>query len=135
MLWNADLLGRADLPGHPETVHAHCFQAPPVGNARLVYTVYDLSFWTHSEFTTEANRLACQQGLLDAIHSAAGLVLISESSRRDFFSTLSGVGRAERISDGRCVAGIPVPLHRPGSFDVYSRALAERRGIGTKEEF
>jgi glycosyltransferase involved in cell wall biosynthesis len=92
--WKLTEAGRADLPGDPEVVHAHCFQAPGVGSARLVFTVYDFSFWTHSEFTTEANRVACQRGLLDAIHSAAGLVFISESSRRDFSQLFPGL--AER---------------------------------------
>src|SRR6266446_7424710 len=70
---------KSELPGNPEVVHSHCFQAPFVGSARLVYTVYDLSIWTHPEFTTEVNRLNCQRGMLDAIHFARGLVFISES--------------------------------------------------------
>jgi len=94
IVWKRIEAGRAELPGDPEIVHAHCFQAPPVGGSRLVYTVYDFGFWTHSEFTTEANRFACQRGLLDAIHSAAGLVFISENSRSDFFRLFPGL--AER---------------------------------------
>ncbi|MGA8654859.1 MAG: glycosyltransferase family 1 protein [Chthoniobacterales bacterium] len=95
--WKRIEAGRADLPGHPEIVHANCFQAPPLGSARLVYTVYDFSFWTHSEFTTEANRFACQQGMLDAIHSATGLVFISENSRRDFCQLFPGLTERRRL--------------------------------------
>lgn len=89
--WKRIQEGRAKLPGNPEIVHSHCFQAPFVGNARLVYTVYDLSIWTHPEFATEVNRLNCQQGMLNAIHFARGLVFISESSRRDFFQLFPGL--------------------------------------------
>lgn len=84
--WKRVEAGRADLPGMPEVVHSQSFQAPFVGSTQLVYTVYDLSFWTHPKFTTEANRLSCQRGMLDALHSAAGLVFISENSRSDFLN-------------------------------------------------
>ena len=102
--WKRIEAGRAGLPGYPEIVHSHCFEAPPVGDALLVYTMYDLSFWTHSEFTTETNRITCQGGVLDAIHSAAGLVFISENSRRDFLQLLPGL--AER----RGLAMTVIPL-------------------------
>jgi glycosyltransferase involved in cell wall biosynthesis len=92
--WKRIEAGRSNLPGEPEVVHSFSFQAPIVGNARLVYTVYDLSFWTHPEFTTESNRLSCQRGMLNAIHSASALVFISENSRRDFFAIFP---RPERV--------------------------------------
>jgi glycosyltransferase involved in cell wall biosynthesis len=92
--WKRIEAGQSNLPGEPEVVHSFSFQAPIVGNARLVYTVYDLSFWTHPQFTTERNRLSCQQGMLNAIHSASALVFISESSRRDFFAVFP---RPERL--------------------------------------
>jgi glycosyltransferase involved in cell wall biosynthesis len=96
--WKRVEAGSVNLPGQPEIVHAHCFQAPPVGDARLVYTVYDFSFWTHSEFTTEENRFVCQRGLLDAIHSAAGLVFISENSRRDFYQLFPGLAKRRGLA-------------------------------------
>jgi glycosyltransferase involved in cell wall biosynthesis len=83
-LWAAVALGERQLPGSPEIVHANCHQAPNVGSAKLVYTVFDLSFWIHPEYTTESNRLACQQGTLEALSRAAGLVFISESTRVEF---------------------------------------------------
>jgi glycosyltransferase involved in cell wall biosynthesis len=92
--WKRIEAGRSNLPGEPEVVHSFSFQAPMVGNTRLVYTVYDLSFWTHPEFTTESNRLSCQQGMLKAMHSASALVFISENSRRDFYTIFP---RPERI--------------------------------------
>jgi glycosyltransferase involved in cell wall biosynthesis len=91
-LWAAVAAGERQLPGNPEIVHANCYQAPKVGSAKLVYTVYDVSFWVHPEYTTESNRLVCQQGTLEAVSRAAGFVFISESTRIEF----------ERIFPGLC---------------------------------
>jgi glycosyltransferase involved in cell wall biosynthesis len=102
--WKRIEAGRSNLPGEPEVVHSFSFQAPIVGNARLVYTVYDLSFWKHPEFTTERNRLSCQHGMLNAIHSASALVFISENSRREFYFILP---RPERL---RKLRTIVIPL-------------------------
>ncbi|MBV8900624.1 MAG: glycosyltransferase family 4 protein [Verrucomicrobia bacterium] len=90
-LWTQVAGGNAGLPGDPDIVHANCFQAPLVGPAKLVYTVYDISFWIHPEFTTEENRLVCQRGTLDALNRAAGLMFISEYSRLEFESLFPGV--------------------------------------------
>jgi len=95
--WKRIEAGRANLPGDPEIVHSFSFQAPAVGNARLVYTVYDLSFWTHPEFATEANRLSCQRGLLNALRRASALVFISENSRNDFLSLLRYADRVRAL--------------------------------------
>jgi glycosyltransferase involved in cell wall biosynthesis len=83
-LWTAVAAGERELPGNPDIVHANSFRAPSIGPAKLVYTIYDMSFWIYPEFTTEENRLVCQEGTLNAISRAAGFVFISESSRREF---------------------------------------------------
>jgi glycosyltransferase involved in cell wall biosynthesis len=85
--WKRIEAGSSNLPGDPEVVQSFSFQAPNVGNARLVYTVYDLSFWTHPQFASESNRLNCQRGMLNAIRAASALAFISENARNDF-STL-----------------------------------------------
>jgi glycosyltransferase involved in cell wall biosynthesis len=102
--WKKIEAGRSNLPGDPEIVHSFSFQAPVVGSARLVYTVHDLSFWTHPEFTTEANRLSCQRGLLNALHRASALVFFSENSRNDFFSLLNCSDRV------RALPSVSIPL-------------------------
>jgi glycosyltransferase involved in cell wall biosynthesis len=83
-IWNQVERAGKPLPGDPDVVHANCFQAPSTGRAKLIYTVYDVSFWTKPELTTEANRLICQRGTLDAISRASGFVFISESARKEF---------------------------------------------------
>jgi glycosyltransferase involved in cell wall biosynthesis len=91
-LWAAVAAGECELPGSPDIVHANCYQAPKVGSAKLVFTVYDMSFWIHPEFTTEENRLVCQEGTLEAVSRAVGFVFISQSARNEF----------ERIFPGFC---------------------------------
>jgi glycosyltransferase involved in cell wall biosynthesis len=103
-LWAAVATGDRELPGNPEVVHSNCYQAPNVGSAKLVYTVYDMSFWVHPEFTTEENRLVCQQGTLDAVSRATGLVFISQSARNEFERIFPG------LCDRRHVAVAIVPL-------------------------
>jgi glycosyltransferase involved in cell wall biosynthesis len=76
--------------GHPDIVHANCYQAPIVSGAKLVYTIYDVSFWAVPEFTTEANRLICQGGVLSALQNADGVIFISQSARDEFERMLPG---------------------------------------------
>lgn len=70
--------------GAPDIVHANSFRAPKVPGAKLVFTVYDVSFWAKPEYSTEENRLVCQQGLLEALGNADGFVFISQSARDEF---------------------------------------------------
>jgi glycosyltransferase involved in cell wall biosynthesis len=83
-IWRSVADGKTSLPGDPDIVHANCFQAPAVGRARLVFTLYDVSFWVCPEYTTEQNRIACQKGALEAIHRANGIVFISQSAKKEF---------------------------------------------------
>lgn len=89
-LWQRIRAGETPLPGEPDIVHANSYQAPPVGTARLVFTVYDVSYWMHPEFTTDGNRLHCQQGVFEALARADGFLFISESSHREFEQVLPG---------------------------------------------
>jgi len=41
-------------------------------------------FWTRPEFATDATRLVCQRELLLALARSAGLLFVSESTRREF---------------------------------------------------
>jgi glycosyltransferase involved in cell wall biosynthesis len=74
--------------GHPHVVHANNFFCPTtLRTARLVYTLYDLSFVEHPEWTTEANRVGCFDGVLNASLYADRIIAISEFSRRHFLET------------------------------------------------
>jgi glycosyltransferase involved in cell wall biosynthesis len=112
-LWRSINLGEAPFPGGPDIVHANSHQAPRVSPARLVYTVYDVSFWTHPQYTTDANRLVCQQGLIAALDHADGLLFISESTRRDFQRVLPGWLEASGIPSAVTLLGPRAPAPPP----------------------
>src|ERR1017187_6899127 len=53
--------------GDPDIVHIHNFYCPRgLRKARLVYTLHDLSFIEHPEWTTEANRFGCWHNVFQA---------------------------------------------------------------------
>ena len=74
--------------GHPDVVHANNFFCPTtLRKASLVYTLYDLSFLEHPEWTTEANRSGCFDGVFNASLYADRIIAISQYSRRHFLET------------------------------------------------
>lgn len=84
-LWTAIESGEAELPGQPDIVHSNSFAAPKLPqHIPLVYTVHDLCFWTHPEYTSEKNRIACQRYLLDGLNNADAFIFVSQSSHDDF---------------------------------------------------
>jgi glycosyltransferase involved in cell wall biosynthesis len=70
--------------GAPDVVHANNYFCPRGLTARVVYTLYDLVTLDHPDFTTEANRLVCTDGLVDASVHADMLIAISEATRSRF---------------------------------------------------
>jgi glycosyltransferase involved in cell wall biosynthesis len=85
------------LLGAPDIVHANNFYCPvEIRNARIVYTLHDVSFLEHPEFTTEANRWICFRGVFDAAVHADLVLAVSDSSRDRFLHFFPGFPR-ERI--------------------------------------
>lgn len=73
--------------GAPDIVHSHNFYCPPpLHKAKLVYTLYDLSFIDHPEWTTEQNRIGCFRGAFQASLYADLIVAISDFSRQHYLS-------------------------------------------------
>jgi glycosyltransferase involved in cell wall biosynthesis len=71
--------------GAPDIVHANNFFCPRgLQHARLIYTLYDLSFLAEPAWSTEANRVGCLDGVFRAAVTADWVVAISEHSRRHF---------------------------------------------------
>lgn len=71
--------------GNPDIVHVNNFFCPiGLRRARLVYTLYDLSFMEEPAWTTEANRIGCFHGVFRASLYADVIVAISEFTRRHF---------------------------------------------------
>jgi len=71
--------------GSPDLVHSNNFFCPRgLKRARLVYTLYDLSFLVDPSWTTEANRVGCLDGVFRAATGADWIVADSEYTRRHF---------------------------------------------------
>jgi glycosyltransferase involved in cell wall biosynthesis len=74
-----------DQLGNPDIIHSNNFFCPTgLRHARLIYTLYDLSFLEHPEFTTEANRLICFDGVFKASLYADRIISISEYTKKHF---------------------------------------------------
>lgn len=84
------------LPSGPDVAWSTSFEAPAIARCRLVYTVHDVAFWRHPNFATDATRLACQRGILDALGRAAAFVFNSEATRQDFLAALPGCSAANK---------------------------------------
>jgi len=71
--------------GNPDIVHSNNFFCPTgLRRAHLIYTLYDLSFIAHPEWTTELNRTICFEGVYNASRYANRILAISEYSRAHF---------------------------------------------------
>jgi len=88
--WKAIQQGTREFPESPQIVHSCSYRAPRTPGIPLVFTVHDVCFWTHPEFTTEANRIECQTGLLDALKHATGFIFVSKHARDEFEKVTGG---------------------------------------------
>lgn len=72
----------------PDIIHANNFWCPTqLKSSRLIYTFYDMAFLHNPEWTTEANRFGCYNGVFRASISADWIVAISESSKKHYLET------------------------------------------------
>ncbi len=84
--------------GAPDIVHANNFFCPTgLGRARLVYTLYDLSFLENPAWTTEGNRTGCFDGVFRAAVSADRVVSISEYSLNHFLRVFPNYPRERTV--------------------------------------
>jgi glycosyltransferase involved in cell wall biosynthesis len=73
--------------GSPDVVHANNYWCPvQLRSSRLVYTCYDLGFAVDPDWTTEAIRVGCFEGLFRSAVAADWVVAISEASRTHYLS-------------------------------------------------
>lgn len=105
--------------GRPDIVHSNNYYCPTgLEQARLVYSLYDLAFLEHPEYTTEANRLICFNGVFEAALRADAIIAISQFSRQHFLSlfphyaaeNVHVVPLASRFS-GVQATNSPKPIH------------------------
>ncbi len=113
--WREVRAGKTLLPGEPDIVQANSYQAPPVGAARLVFFVHDVNYWVHPEFSTDGNRLQCQEGIFAALARADGFLFNSDFSRREFDRVLAGWLDTQRQALGRDPPRPARPATRSGT--------------------
>jgi glycosyltransferase involved in cell wall biosynthesis len=123
--------------GNPDVIHANNFYCPSgVRRARLVYTLHDLGFLLHPEWTTEANRVTCLTGVFNASVFADHVVCVSEYTRAHFLAAFPHYP-AERTSvvyPASRFAGLPAPTRparlshlEPGGFWLNVGTLEPRK--------
>lgn len=123
--------------GSPDIFHANNFYCPSgLRSARLVYTLYDISFMAHPEWTTEANRSGCFAGVFGASLRADYMVAISEYSRRHFLETFPHydaertgvVYPASRFDEASpCIRPDALSSLQPGRFWLSVATLEPRK--------
>ncbi len=105
--------------GRPDIVHANNFFCPiGLNRARLVYTLYDLSFLENPAWTTEGNRTGCFDGVFRAAGLADYVVSISGYSLKHFLRVFPHYPTERAV-----VAPLASRFH-PGSPQVRPKALA-----------
>ncbi|MBA2656795.1 MAG: glycosyltransferase family 4 protein [Tatlockia sp.] len=72
----------------PQIIHANNFWCPgQLKSSRLIYTFYDMGFVVDPDWTTEANRLGCFEGVFRSSIAADWVVAISAASREHYLHT------------------------------------------------
>lgn len=72
----------------PDIIQANNFWCPTqLKKSKLIYTFYDMAFLHNPEWTTEANRFGCYNGVFRASIAADWIVAISESSKKHYLET------------------------------------------------
>jgi glycosyltransferase involved in cell wall biosynthesis len=105
--------------GHPDIIHANNFFCPAgLTRAKLVYTLYDLSFLDNPAWTTEANRTGCFDGLFRAATLADFVVSISAYSLNHFLRVFPKFPR------NRTVVAPLASRFGPGSPQERAKGLA-----------
>jgi glycosyltransferase involved in cell wall biosynthesis len=83
--WTRPARELEDSLGQPDIIHSNNYFCPHGFNrAKLVYTLYDLSFVEWPDLTTEANRIVCFDGVFRASLYADLVLSISEYTRQHF---------------------------------------------------
>ena len=82
--WDTPRDDRTAWLGNPDIIHANNFSCTKDHQARIVYTLYDLTPLVCPEFLFEQNRIVCFNGLFNASLYADHCIAISENTRRDF---------------------------------------------------
>lgn len=103
-----------------DIIHSNNFRYPKNISAKKIVTIYDVCFMDHPEYTTEANRLFCYQGTLDAMLFADKVIAISDYTKKRLLHFFP------------CVPEDKVEVIYCGNRDTL---LAEKEDKGVPESF
>ncbi|NIN67300.1 MAG: glycosyltransferase [Anaerolineae bacterium] len=82
LFWSSPPPGAETELGNPDIIHCNNFFCPSgIRKARLVYTLHDLVFLEHPEWTTEENRICCFSGVFNAGLYADRVIAVSQYTR------------------------------------------------------
>jgi glycosyltransferase involved in cell wall biosynthesis len=125
--------------GWPDVIHSNNFFCPTtLQRARLVYTLHDLAFMAHPEWTTEANWQVCFEGVFNASLYADHVIAVSEFTRRCFLASFpyvpeSRVSVVREASRFQRKLGGPAPRElahlRPRQFWLASGDTGARKNL------
>jgi glycosyltransferase involved in cell wall biosynthesis len=126
--------------GDPDIIQTNNYFCPTtIQHARIVYTLHDLAFVEHPEWSTEANRLTCFTGAFAASLEADHIVAVSEYTRRHFLATfphyppdrISVVYQASRFASAPNRHARPTRLGhlRPDGFWLAVCTLEPRKNL------
>jgi alpha-1,3-rhamnosyl/mannosyltransferase len=108
--------------------HCTAYRLPPPGARRLLFTVHDLTFLSHPEFHTLANRVRCLTSMAQGLARGSAVVAVSETAR----------GECERLLalDHASIEVIPPavsPLFCPSEHPTRDAEVAS--GLGVTKPF
>lgn len=84
ILWNNFYMFRSLYLRHFDIFHSTTFTIPPSNSYNnLVFTVYDVSFYTHPQFHLKENIEHCLKGTTEAVKKADVIIAISEHTKND----------------------------------------------------
>lgn len=87
--WQQPVTSIETALGSPAIVHVNNYFCPDerFSKAKLIYTLYDLSFVDYPEWSTEENRYFCFDNVFNASLYADHIIAISEYSKKHFLDT------------------------------------------------
>ena len=126
--------------GNPNIVHANNYSCPRgLKKARIVYTLHDVNFLEHPEWTTEQNRCICFEGVFGASIYADFILAVSRYSMEKFLEffphyppeRIRVVYLASRFSGEDDLGGKSKKLEelKPGQFWLAVGTLEPRKNL------
>ena len=120
---DATRIAVADL----DLFHCTAFRLPPQGARRLLFTVHDLTFLSHPELHTVANRVRCLTSVAQGLARGSTIAAISETTRAECARILALPESAIEL-----IPPAVNPVFRPSSDPARDREIAVGLGVSAR---